>query len=72
MSDAPQAPGTQMAPKQGAQTLAQLDLSGGVAPAPPPSDGGDQLGTRRPILIGSVIIAIFFGFFGFFIVVTPK
>lgn len=71
MSDAPQAPGNQVAPKQGAQTLAQLDLSGGVAPPPPSSDGGDELGTRRPILIGSVIIAIFFGFFGFWAFFAP-
>lgn len=74
MSDAPQAPdrGTQVAPQQGAQTLAQLDLSGATpAPPPPTSGGGDQLGTRKPILIGGTIVLIFFGFFGLWAFFAP-
>ncbi len=61
----------QVAPQQGAQALAQLDLTAGGGMPPPPSGGGDQLGTRKPILIGSVIIAIFFGFFGFWAFFAP-
>lgn len=75
MSDAPRRPefeeaGMQVAPQQGAQALAQLDLTAGGG-MPPPSGGGDQLGTRKPILIGSIIIAIFFGFFGFWAFFAP-
>ncbi|MBT4905451.1 MAG: HlyD family type I secretion periplasmic adaptor subunit [Rhodospirillaceae bacterium] len=74
MTDAPQraeGEGMQIAPQQGAQTLAQLDLTGGGMPPPPSSGGGDQLGTRKPIMIGAVIILIFFGFFGFWAFFAP-
>ncbi|MEP4380470.1 MAG: HlyD family type I secretion periplasmic adaptor subunit [Alphaproteobacteria bacterium] len=76
MSDASQRrePGgesMQVAPQQGAQALAQLDLTAGGTPPPPPGGGGEQLGTRTPILIGSVIILIFFGFFGFWAFLAP-
>ena len=62
--------GQLLAPQQGAQTLAQLDLTGGAKPPPSPPSG-DQLGTRRPVLIGAVIVLIFFGFFGFWAFLAP-
>ncbi len=61
----------QVAPQQGAQALAQPDLTGGGGMPPPPTGGGDKLGTRKPILIGSIIIAIFFGFFGVWAFFAP-
>ena len=73
MSDAPQRPepGMEVAPQQGPQALAQLDLTAGGGMPPPPSRGGDQLGTRKPVLIGSIIVAIFFGFFGIWAFIAP-
>lgn len=71
MSDAPEnrpeeeVTGTEIAPQQGGTALAQLNLTA------PPSAPSDQMGTRKPVLIGIVIILIFFGFGGFWAFLAP-
>jgi uncharacterized membrane protein len=42
----------------------QLQMSAPAAPMPPAEESiSDQLGTRRVVLVGTIIVLIFFGFF---------
>ena len=50
----------------------QLQMSAPAAPMPPAEESiSDQLGTRRVVLVGTIIVLIFFGFFGAWAVFAP-
>lgn len=50
----------------------QLQMSAPAAPMPPAEESiSDQLGTRRVVLVGTIILLIFFGFFGAWAVFAP-
>jgi len=50
----------------------QLQMSAPAAPMPPAEESiSDQLGTRRFVLVGTIIVLIFFGFFSSWAVFAP-
>jgi HlyD family type I secretion membrane fusion protein len=61
---APQ-PGMQLAPQSGGTALAKLDLLAPLRAAP------DELGTRKVVIVGAVIILVFFGIFGGWSLLAP-
>lgn len=63
-------------PRSGGDVMArpegQVQMSAPAAPMPPAEESiSDQLGTRRVVLVGTIIVLIFFGFFGAWAVFAP-